>query len=631
MENHSAAEINSLVDKISSLRKEKRYGDAASLIDESLTRYPRSVELLDERGWWYLEQEQYFEALEAFEKALAAVREDEGALQGMIASLRKLGRFKEAGELLSKSVELYPESTGILSERGWLYFDQRQYAKAGDAFIFAKNESAIPLVSAALRSRRAFDEAERVLTEAAKAFPNSAGILSERGWLLFTRGQYDRARDCFEQALEATSGSSAQDTSGSSAQESPLQGKIASLRKLGQFEEAERLISKGLGSMPVSPGIASERAWLHFDQGNLGKAAEEFSKLVEGDPDSLSLTLSLAEILLRLHRTDDALSALERPRQRFPEHPEVREKLGQIHARRHDLVAAEREFRSILESDAENVLGMNGLGLIRFHQARYEEAEQYFDKALRVEPNNAVFRVNLARALVQQETQADLDEAKRLCSEVLATDRDHGPAMVLLGVVAFRQGDLLQAESYLRRSVERNPSEGSHADLGALYIQIGRYEEAEEVLRRAIDLNRYDGQAYLELGNLYLQTNQQKKAIQEFRKAVAVDPGDDRAAYALAVALAETGGFDEAEKILRTALKRMDMPKRWRLHLALAYVLTRMGDDSSDLKFYEFALKEVDQAILLKPRHPEPYFQGGILRSKLGEYKDALKKTSAPV
>jgi tetratricopeptide (TPR) repeat protein len=74
MENHSVAEINSRVDKISSLRKEKRYGDAASLIDESLTRYPRSVELLDERGWWYLEQEQYLEALEAFEKALAAAR-----------------------------------------------------------------------------------------------------------------------------------------------------------------------------------------------------------------------------------------------------------------------------------------------------------------------------------------------------------------------------------------------------------------------------------------------------------------------------------------------------------------------------------------------------------------------------
>jgi tetratricopeptide (TPR) repeat protein len=80
----------------------------------------------------------------------------------------------------------------------------------------------------------------------------------------------------------------------------------------------------------------------------------------------------------------------------------------------------------------------------------------------------------------------------------------------------------------------------------------------------------------------------------------------------------------EAEKVLRNAIRKLDNAKRWPLHLTLCRLLTILGDQTSDLQFYEDALKEVNTAIRLRPDHPSPYFYSGIVRFKLEDYRNSL-------
>ena len=57
--------------KIGVLRSLNRFSDAEELIQEALTRLPRNVAILNQQGYLYADQQQYKEALEAFEQVLS--------------------------------------------------------------------------------------------------------------------------------------------------------------------------------------------------------------------------------------------------------------------------------------------------------------------------------------------------------------------------------------------------------------------------------------------------------------------------------------------------------------------------------------------------------------------------------
>ena len=170
-----------------------------------------------------------------------------------------------------------------------------------------------------------------------------------------------------------------------------------------------------------------------------------------------------------------------------------------------------------------------------------------------------------------------------------------------------------------------SPLEGDYTDLGALYIQIGRYKEAEDNLFEAIKRSAHNTQAHVELGNLYLARESVKDAILEFRQAVSIDPSNEEASRALSIALMQKGDFSAAEKILQDAIRAYSGPDRWQLHLTLAQLLTEVGNKTSDLKAYEAGLDQINKAIKLNPLHPQPYFYGGIVRTKLGLYDASIR------
>ena len=56
--------------------------------------------------------------------------------------------------------------------------------------------------------------------------------------------------------------------------------------------------------------------------------------------------------------------------------------------RENNLSAAEAQFTQIINSDAENIEALNGMGLIRFRQGRLPDAVDYFKKVLQLNPQH---------------------------------------------------------------------------------------------------------------------------------------------------------------------------------------------------------------------------------------------------
>jgi tetratricopeptide (TPR) repeat protein len=193
-------------------------------------------------------------------------------------------------------------------------------------------------------------------------------------------------------------------------------------------------------------------------------------------------------------------------------------------------------------------------------------------------------------------------------------------------VIARINGRLLDAEDFLKRAASLDPRGGSHGDLGALYSRLGRYEEAEKVLRKGCRLTRYDTQIRVELGNVFLQTDRPKEALAMFREAAAIDPAGEEAARGVAAALMALGEPMEAGRTLRAAAARQEGNRGWRLQVSLCRLLTDLADKTNDTDLYEEAASEVRRAIQQKPDEADPYFYSGIVFFKQENYHRALKQ-----
>jgi tetratricopeptide (TPR) repeat protein len=438
-----------LLEQGQKLLSEKKYDDALKCFDGVLKGDPGNVEALLGKIAVFRETQNFSQANELLDEVLEGDPGNAEALQGKIAILREKHEFRQANELLRDALTRHPNHAGILSEQAWLLLAQKKYDEAIDAFskvLQIRPDLGIYMWKAALlRGRRRFDEAERTLDEANEHFnhvPQIARIQSERGWLHFYRKRYDEALAVFTSVVTNARYALAD-------QESALQGEIASLRMKGLYADAMRSADKSLKMMSMSPGIHSERGWIHFDQ------------------------------------------------------------------------------------------------------ADYESAEKDFQVVLDLAPNDVSSHTNLALSLVRQGGGTELHRATEHFRIALQYDPNSAEALGGLGTIAFKQRRVREAETYFRRSIEADPEKGLYADLAALYIQMGRYDEARKELEEGVRRNPDDAIVHIELGNLHLQNSESKEATREFRSATMLDPYNPRPIIGLAVTLMESNKLSEAETVLR--------------------------------------------------------------------------------
>jgi tetratricopeptide (TPR) repeat protein len=485
-------------------------------MDQENANDTEDLKSIEAKGWNYYNQKKYAESIAIWDEVFQIDQNNIAAYQGKIACFRKMHNFVDASELLRKALEFHPSHIGILSERAWLYLEQKKDDAAINAFdeVLKQNNKSEDIwlwKIFLLRNNRHFEHVRNLIEEASLLFPTSLRIRSEFGWLNFYERRYSEAKEIFNEILVIDK-----------LNESALQGKIAILRTLGEYDEAIKTANWALDRIEKSSGILSERGWINFQQ----------------------------------------------------EH--------------------------------------------------YDEAAQDFKKVEEINPDDPYSHINLAWSLVRKETKGDFIEAESLCRKALRISPYLAEAFGCLGNIAFKQGHIREAESFFIESIKVDSQKGHFADLGALYSQMGQYEEAKLKFDQALKNNPDDSYAREELGNLYLQTDNINEAIREFRLATVIDPQNPSSFNGLAIALIENLKLLEAEKVLRNAIRKLDNAKRWPLHLTLCRLLTILGDQTSDLQFYEDALKEVNTAIRLRPDHPSPYFYSGIVRFKLEDYRNSL-------
>ena len=235
-------------------------------------------------------------------------------------------------------------------------------------------------------------------------------------------------------------------------------------------------------------------------------------------------------------------------------------------------------------------------------------------------PHNLEYELALAWALARQGGERRRQEAELIAWNILARRLDPS-AHVCLGVLAFQSGMLASSEYHLKEALRIDPWHGSHADLGALYAHMARYDDGESELRIAVSQDWYDTAAHAELGSLFLQLGEKRlpDAEREFRQALISDPTSSAAAIGLAEVLARAGDETTAESTLRQALRRQDAAQAWRTHLALARLLVQRGDKQQNSDLHAEAYAQAQRAIGLAPdAEADPHFVAGVALYRMG-------------
>ena len=152
-----------------------------------------------------------------------------------------------------------------------------------------------------------------------------------------------------------------------------------------------------------------------------------------------------------------------------------------------------------------------------------EQAVDYFNKALELDPDYALAYSGLADALVFQTT--------------------YGP----LAMDEVRE----QAVAAIDRALELEPDLAeAHASRGMFFEKSGQPEQARNAYRKAVELKPQYSMAHMWLGNSWLDSRHVEKAHDHYRDALRIDPLHPKVQFNYAHALMMQGRYEEALNIL---------------------------------------------------------------------------------
>ncbi|HXW98909.1 MAG TPA: tetratricopeptide repeat protein, partial [Methanomicrobiales archaeon] len=390
-------------------------------------------------------------------------RDEKGreAIYEQVSALLEEGRLREAENLLSRGLEIYPESVDLLKELGVLYHLQGRYGKAARTFTRVMNIAG---------------EGQQSLSWKIAALSHKAvGEL---------RGPSP------EQAIASFGEILAIDPSDREARA----GRIAALRILGRVEEARRFIDEGLALDPRDPSLLYQEGWLRMDLGEPDAAADSFERATRADPCWPEPVLSGALALARVGRDSEAEGLLRSFVASNGDLPGTRADLGWFLLGLHQPDKAREIFLPLARVQGYPE-GFHGLAAVLSSLDRATEATHIMDQVATSCPKNPLVQVNRGMALARAGGSRDLAEAAIAAQRALSLDPGFAPAHTCLGVVAFREGRLEAAASHLADAA-RLADPAGHRNLGLLACATGRMHEAENRLGIATRTDPHDARAW---------------------------------------------------------------------------------------------------------------------------------------
>ena len=206
---------------------------------------------------------------------------------------------------------------------------------------------------------------------------------------------------------------------------------------------------------------------------------------------------------------------------------------------------------------------------------------------------------NLFASAVERFNAGRLDDAERLCRDVLMFNKGHFDALHMLGLIAVRVGNLTAAaELYGRALAVNGRSAECHFNIAQVFRAQGRNRDAVAHLGEATAIKRDYVAAHVSLADMLAAQNDLEDARARYEQALAIDPRLVDARHGLANLLRQLGRLDEAAAQFRQVVAlRPDYAEAFS---NLGVVLAAQGR-------WADAAEQYQRAIAIKPELVDVY------------------------
>jgi tetratricopeptide (TPR) repeat protein len=177
-----------------------------------------------------------------------------------------------------------------------------------------------------------------------------------------------------------------------------------------------------------------------------------------GPDENVELAYYLGLCYTKLERYDDALLYLEQvvtTGQDLLRTYQCRMVLAYIYAITKRSKLAEFELKRLVKSGFESVQLYTTLAYAALNQKQFKQAIEYYEKALALDGNNATALNGLGYVLV--DSNMDLIKGLRCCKKAVDLKPNNAAYLDSLGWAYFKNGELLEARTWLRRAIQAAP------------------------------------------------------------------------------------------------------------------------------------------------------------------------------
>lgn len=286
----------------------------------------------------------------------------------------------------------------------------------------------------------------------------------------------------------------------------------------GKLDEAIRALTQLQHEHPDVKGQKHELGRAYYLKGDFAQAQTAFAKAMEEDPKDREAVQLRGLSLFQLGRPADAIVYLK----------QVQSWIGSANV------------------DANYVLG-----LCYMHTQNYDESRRSFAQMYGVPPDSASAYLFFARMLLRQGYDPIAEQNARRAAEL---DPKLPLVHYLLGEFYIYKSNIPRAIEELELEQKLNPGyAGTYDRLGDSYSRIGKYDDAERALQRAILLDATATGPYILMGKVLIKKDDFISAANYLEKALRMDPGNYIAHHLMGEALRGMGRTADSERELKRA------------------------------------------------------------------------------
>ena len=485
----------------SQLHRQGQLQAAEVLYRQLLQAQPNHLQALQMLAIAQMQLGQPHAALDTMQRATAIRPDDPDLAANLGATLEALGRLDNARSNYDAVLARHPRHLNALVNRSNVL---RRLGHVEAALADAESAATIAPdnVNAWVGKAAALLELDRwsaALTAADRALalqPTHALALAYRGSALIYPARWHEALQSLERALQFHA---------RLAEAWRDRGKV--LHALSRHDEALASYSNALAIWTAE--LIPEKDDSGRTRALLAACLELFDGELQRMPEFAEAWYNRGNVLMALHRTEEAVASFDRVLALSPEHANA----------------------------------LNNRARCRVELGQPQQAVLDYEHAVRAEPGNVIARYNLGNTLLQLDQPEPALEA---LEQALELQPDMWDAWITHGNALLQLKRYAPALASFDRALSARPTAPAWTNRGYALMMLKRFPEALVCFNQALQLEPDMAQALTSRGTLWMDTRHPEKALEDFERVLAIEPQDPETHWNKGNALIQLGRLKDA-------------------------------------------------------------------------------------